>query len=588
MIYRKKRVPAKPSQKVTINLEDIMRRHLTKTAAIAMSAMMAAGLLAGCGSSKLDGNKTAVTVNGTEIPMGVVSLGVRYSQASMEAMYSYFGYRDFWDTVADEESGQTMGQQQVDGVLTQIENEEIYRQKAADYGIEITADDQKKIDEAAAAFMAANSEETIEVLGCTEDHVKTYLELQMIQSRMNNALRDEATVEVSDDEANQTTFTYISIAAPEETAEETEEAAEETTETAEDTAEETADEAEEAAEETADKAEEAADAAEETAEKAADAAEETAEKAADAAEETAEKAADAAEETAEKAADTAEEAAEETAGEAAEDAEAEEETEAAAEDAEAAEEEHDHDHEAETEEEAPEKTAEELKADLQSVLDHMLEDPEDDLHEYAETIDESFHPSTGHFTTVPSDEDENSTYPQEVLDVLRTLGDGEYAPELVEANDHIYLLQVNNINDEEATAEQRESLENTQRSEYVTETTEKWHDEADIKVDEKVLSKLTVTNNHKFTVVTPEPEETVEETAEEAVEDAAETVDAAADTAEEAVEDAAETVDAAADTAEEAVEDAAETVTDAAEDTAEAVEDAAETAADAAEDAANN
>ena len=166
-----------------------MRRHLTKTAAIAMSAMMAAGLLAGCGSSKLDGNKTAVTVNGTEIPMGVVSLGVRYSQASMEAMYSYFGYRDFWDTVADEESGQTMGQQQVDGVLTQIENEEIYRQKAADYGIEITADDQKKIDEAAAAFMAANSEETIEVLGCTEDHVKTYLELQMIQSRMNNLVR---------------------------------------------------------------------------------------------------------------------------------------------------------------------------------------------------------------------------------------------------------------------------------------------------------------------------------------------------------------------------------------------------------------
>ena len=583
MVCRKKRVPAESSQKVTINLEDIMRRHLTKTAAIAMSAMMAAGLLAGCGSSKLDGNKTAVTVNGTEIPMGVVSLGVRYSQASMEAMYSYFGYRDFWDTVADEESGQTMGQQQVDSVLTQIENEEIYRQKAADYGIEITADDQKKIDEAAAAFMAANSEETIEVLGCTEDHVKTYLELQMIQSRMNNALRDEATVEVSDDEANQTTFTYISIAAPEETAEETEEAAEETTETA--------DEAEEAAEETADKAEEAADAAEETAEKAADAAEETAEKAADAAEETAEKAADAAEETAEKAADTAEEAveeaAEETAGEAAEDAEAEEETEAAAEDAEA-EEEHDHDHEAETEEEAPEKTAEELKADLQSVLDHMLEDPEDDLHEYAETIDESFHPSTGHFTTVPSDKDENSTYPQEILDVLRTLGDGEYAPELVEANDHIYLLQVNNINDEEATAEQRESLENTQRSEYVTETTEKWHDEADIKVDEKVLSKLTVTNNHKFTVVTPEPEETVDETAEEAVDAAAETVDAAAETAEEAADAAAETVTEAAEDSAEAVEDAAETAADAAEDAAETAADAAEDTAEAAEDAANN
>ncbi len=226
-----------------------MRKIMTKTSAVVMAAVMAAGLLTSCGKAKLDGTKTVVTVNGTEISMGVLSLATRYQQASTEALYRYFGYTDFWDSVADEATGETMGEQLVSGVLTQVEDMEIYRQKAKDYGIEISADDQKKIDEAAAAFLAANTEETLETLSASEDDVKTYLEMQMVQNRMEKALKDEAPIEISDDEVNQTTFSYISVKLPEETEEG--EVTEETEETAEDT------DAEKAEDANAEKAEDA-------------------------------------------------------------------------------------------------------------------------------------------------------------------------------------------------------------------------------------------------------------------------------------------------------------------------------------------
>lgn len=60
-------------------------------------------------------------------------------------------------------------------------------------------------------FMAANSEETIKELAVTEDQVKTLLELQTIQKKMYDPVVAEGKITVSDDEANQTTFTYVSI-----------------------------------------------------------------------------------------------------------------------------------------------------------------------------------------------------------------------------------------------------------------------------------------------------------------------------------------------------------------------------------------
>ena len=190
-----------------------MRKAAGRTAAAVLAGVLAAGMLTGCGEKKLDGTKTVATVNGTEIPMGIVSLMARQQQAQMDAMYASFGNGgvNIWDTVADEKSGKTYGEQAAKDTLKQVELMYIMKDKAADYKVEVTEEDEKAIAEAAKAFMEANSEETIEELSVTEAQGKTYLELQTYKQRMYDAVMNEAKVEVTDEEANQSAFTYVSI-----------------------------------------------------------------------------------------------------------------------------------------------------------------------------------------------------------------------------------------------------------------------------------------------------------------------------------------------------------------------------------------
>ena len=171
-----------------------MKEMTKKTAVVAMAGIMAAGMLTGCGEKKLDGSKTVATVDGTEIPLGVVSLSVRDGQMQTEAMYrSYMGGSDFdiWDTEA--EKGKTYGEQ------------------LADYDVELTDDDEKAIEEAAASFMEANSDEAIADLAVTEDQVKTCLELETYKQRIHDPIIADVDKDVSDEEAQQSSFSYVSI-----------------------------------------------------------------------------------------------------------------------------------------------------------------------------------------------------------------------------------------------------------------------------------------------------------------------------------------------------------------------------------------
>ena len=189
-----------------------MKEMTKKTAVVAMAGIMAAGMLTGCGEKKLDGSKTVATVDGTEIPLGVVSLSVRDGQMQTEAMYrSYMGGSDFsiWDTEAEE--GKTYGEQLVEQALEDVELMYIMKEKAADYDVELTDDDEKAIEEAAASFMEANSDEAIADLAVTEDQVKTFLELETYKQRIHDPIIADVDKDVSDEEAQQSSFSYVSI-----------------------------------------------------------------------------------------------------------------------------------------------------------------------------------------------------------------------------------------------------------------------------------------------------------------------------------------------------------------------------------------
>ena len=346
-----------------------MKKTVKRTAVAAMAGVMAASLLTGCGEKKLDGSATVATVNGTEIKMGTVSLAARYQQAQIEAMYlSYFGSAtNIWDDAA-EEGEESYGDQTVTQIVENLEREELLRQKAADYQVELTEEEENAIAEAAASFMEANTEEAIADLAVTEDDIKTYLELMTYQSKMTDALYEEANVEVTDEEAQQSGFTYISISTDDEELSEDDVAAK--------------------------------------------------------------------------------------------------------------------------------------KEQAQEILDKIKEDPSADMDEIAKEFDETYSALSGTFdANVSEDEEENSSaYPDEVIEVLRSLEEGQVADELIETEGSIYIVRFDTENDEEATASKKESLKSEKESEYYNGKVDEWMEEAEITVDEKVLKNLKITDKHKYTI----------------------------------------------------------------------------------------
>lgn len=366
-----------------------MKTMTKRTAVAALTGVMAVGMLTGCGEKKLDGTKTVATVDGTEIPLGIVSLSVREGQAQTEAMYkSFMGGQDYSIWSMDAEDGKTYGEQAVEQSLKDVELMYIMKEKAADYNVEVTDDDEQKIADAAAAFMAANSEETLQELAVSEDQIKTYLELQTYKSRMHDPLIADVDKDVSDEEAQQSSFDYVSIS-------------------------------------TADLSDD---------------------------------------------------------------------------------------------------EIKQKKEDAQKILDGLNADPDGDFSEIAKSVDDSYTVLSGSFDTNEDaseedsdDEDEttasSSNYPDEVMKVLRTLKDGEVGPDVIETDSSYYVVKLDKVNDEDATATKKESIISTRENKLYTETTDKWMDEADIKVEKKVLKTLKVTDNHKFTIQTA-AEDTTDETAE--------------------------------------------------------------------------
>lgn len=376
-----------------------MKTMTKRTAVAALTGVMAVGMLTGCGEKKLDGAKTVATVDGTEIPLGLVSLSVRERQAQTEAMYkSFMGGQDYSIWSMDAEDGKTYGEQAVEQSLKDVELMYIMKEKAADYKVEVTEDDEKKIADAAAAFMEANSEDTIQELAVSEDQVKTFLELQTYKSRMYDPIIADVDKNVSDEEAQQSSFTYVSIS-------------------------------------TADLSDD---------------------------------------------------------------------------------------------------EVKQKKEDAQKILDDLNAAGADgDFNEIAKAVDDSYSAVSGTFAAnedaqkdEDSDSSSTSTYPDEVMKVLRTLKDGEIGPDVIETDSAYYVVRLDKVNDEEATETKKESIISTRETNLYTETTEKWLDDADVKVENKVLKTLKVTDNHKFSIATATPEVTEEATETPEVTEAADEAEA--------------------------------------------------------------
>ena len=183
-----------------------------KIAALVMTVLMAVSL-AGCSKTEvLDGTLVAATLDGTtEVPLGEISLMLRYDQAEMQSTYgSLFGYDNMYgeDMYGD---GTLYGEYAKESLIEEFELLYVLEAEASDYGVEITDEEAEEIAEAAALFIEENSEEAVLALGVDEEMAGHVLTLYTIQDKMYDALTADADIEVTDEEAAQKTVSYVYV-----------------------------------------------------------------------------------------------------------------------------------------------------------------------------------------------------------------------------------------------------------------------------------------------------------------------------------------------------------------------------------------
>lgn len=186
-----------------------MKREWRRAAVLGLSAGLVLTSLAGCSKkNKLNLEEAAVTVNDDEISLGVVNFAVRYDQAGLEGAYMSFGIEDpFSQDLFG--TGESLGQMAIEQDVEALTHAVLAEQKMEEYGVSITDDDKAAITAAATAFIEANDEETLEEIGATQEIVERYLELQMIQHRMEPEMSKDIDTEVSDEEAAQRRIEYV-------------------------------------------------------------------------------------------------------------------------------------------------------------------------------------------------------------------------------------------------------------------------------------------------------------------------------------------------------------------------------------------
>ena len=179
-------------------------------AAVLVGAM--AMTVTGCG--KIDGSQTAATVDDESISMGMLSFYTRFQQAQTSQLYMSMMGMDassMWDEVEDEDKQTTYGDSLREDALTQLEDMCLLKQHAKEYDVTVTDEDTKKIQEAAAQFMEDNDAQTQERLAVTQEDIEHFLELTTYYQKMQDPIKDDVDTEVSDEEAAQTTITYIQV-----------------------------------------------------------------------------------------------------------------------------------------------------------------------------------------------------------------------------------------------------------------------------------------------------------------------------------------------------------------------------------------
>ena len=178
---------------------------IKKFVALLLAGALCLSAFTGCSANPED---TVATLGEETVDFGVANFLVKYQKANVEDMYKMYGMTWSSDVYGN---GTTLEDDFKDSAMQLLHDLYTLKNHMADYGVEITAEDETAIKEAASAFLAANSEAAIEELGATQEIVEEVLALYTIQAKMYQAIIVGADTNVSAEEANMRGYSLVTI-----------------------------------------------------------------------------------------------------------------------------------------------------------------------------------------------------------------------------------------------------------------------------------------------------------------------------------------------------------------------------------------
>lgn len=181
-----------------------MKLGLKKAVVLGLSASLVLSVFSGCSKKgEFKSDAVAVTVNKDKVSAGLVKFATRYSQAQIEDLYKYyFGMENPFNQDMYG-NGVTLGEDMKQDMLETLVNQVLKEQHMEEYGVSVSEDEKKAIADAAAAFLADNDEEVLTQMAADQATVERYLELKVVEKKMNAAMSADVDTEVSDEEAAQ-------------------------------------------------------------------------------------------------------------------------------------------------------------------------------------------------------------------------------------------------------------------------------------------------------------------------------------------------------------------------------------------------
>ena len=119
---------------------------------------------------------------------------------------------EIWSTKLNDDSGyDTYGDQFKGDALDSIKDLLLCQAHSSDYDIEFSDDDSAKCDETASKFIENTGDKTVAAMHADKESVSELLKLLTIENRVKDQVEKDVDTEVSNDDAGQSTFSYVKI-----------------------------------------------------------------------------------------------------------------------------------------------------------------------------------------------------------------------------------------------------------------------------------------------------------------------------------------------------------------------------------------